>query len=443
MQLNISKASDDDYEQSFAIALQELRQVRPQIIRGAEYCEQQYLERSNKSAVVENCKTYAVGALNNVVEHISNVAKRFEILTKTQLLQLERTAVDLASVTERVQGSQEYLHAGALKQLQGTYVTSQSLDYYVRGKPPDDDGMPRNVFERIGRAGSRLAREDFNLQYLSQSHELCAFIQPGPPPEILADQLVDLDTFLDTGRSFIMEADIQDISQLRESGQFPPGTFSHARLPQGGPPSVSSVMTVDKAAYNYLPPSPPGPPPEDTTVPSFLQPTLGAYPYYPGVYSPIKGSLDWAMTPLSEGDEVTAGGGVEEEVKEESKTEEDAEDKEGDAADDESEKKPPPSPSLARLTRSQSLIDHAKKMDQENVIWDSPGGSPSAKGKRANWANLNTCSLAMQEPEEPERPTDSAPQDGEEGDQSGPPLARQAAEEFLPEHEAQKIHEHG
>ncbi|GFY92479.1 ABI-1-like 1 [Actinidia rufa] len=58
----------------FVKALQELKNLRPQLYSAAEYCENSYLHSEQKQMVLDNLKDYAVRALVNAVDHLGTVA---------------------------------------------------------------------------------------------------------------------------------------------------------------------------------------------------------------------------------------------------------------------------------------------------------------------------------------------------------------------------------
>ncbi|KAI8545030.1 hypothetical protein RHMOL_Rhmol07G0011700 [Rhododendron molle] len=71
---------------SFVTALQELKNLRPQLYSAAEYCEKSYLHSEQKQMVLDNLKDYAVRALVNAVDHLGTVAYKLTDLLEQQTL---------------------------------------------------------------------------------------------------------------------------------------------------------------------------------------------------------------------------------------------------------------------------------------------------------------------------------------------------------------------
>ncbi|THU59506.1 hypothetical protein C4D60_Mb07t02830 [Musa balbisiana] len=79
----------------FVQALQELKNLRPQLYSAAEYCEKSYLRSEQKQMVVDNLKEYGVRALVNVVDHLGTVAYKLTDLSEQQ-------SSDMATVEQKI-----------------------------------------------------------------------------------------------------------------------------------------------------------------------------------------------------------------------------------------------------------------------------------------------------------------------------------------------------
>ncbi|GJU17491.1 ABI-1-like protein 1 [Tanacetum coccineum] len=75
----------------FVKALQELKNLRPQLYSAAEYCEKSYLHSEQKQTVLDNLKDYAVRALVNAVDHLGTVAYKLTDLLDQQALEISST----------------------------------------------------------------------------------------------------------------------------------------------------------------------------------------------------------------------------------------------------------------------------------------------------------------------------------------------------------------
>ncbi|CAH8391936.1 unnamed protein product [Eruca vesicaria subsp. sativa] len=69
---------------SFVKALQELKNLRPQLYSAADYCEKSYLHSEQKQLVLDNLKDYTVKALVNAVDHLGTVASKLTDLFDQQ-----------------------------------------------------------------------------------------------------------------------------------------------------------------------------------------------------------------------------------------------------------------------------------------------------------------------------------------------------------------------
>ncbi|XP_002982709.2 probable protein ABIL4 [Selaginella moellendorffii] len=100
----------------FVMALQELKNLRPQLHSAAEYCESSYLYSEQKQAVLENLKDYSVKALVNAVDHLGTVACKLNDLLDQQNSEIVSADLRISSLAQRYRTCQEYTDREALKQ---------------------------------------------------------------------------------------------------------------------------------------------------------------------------------------------------------------------------------------------------------------------------------------------------------------------------------------
>ncbi|KAF3456538.1 hypothetical protein FNV43_RR01191 [Rhamnella rubrinervis] len=84
---------------SFVKALQELKNLRPQLYSAAEYCEKSYLRSEQKQMVLDNLKDYAVRALVNAVDHLGTVAYKLTDLLDQQTLDVSTMELKVTSTS--------------------------------------------------------------------------------------------------------------------------------------------------------------------------------------------------------------------------------------------------------------------------------------------------------------------------------------------------------
>eukprot|EP00250_Pteridium_aquilinum_P002594 c12816_g1_i1 orf=128-1060(-) len=92
----------------FFMALQELKNLRPQLYSAAEYCESSYLFNDQKQVVLENLKDYTVKALVNAVDHLGTVAYKLDEVLSQQISEISCAELRVAGLAQRVRTCQEH-----------------------------------------------------------------------------------------------------------------------------------------------------------------------------------------------------------------------------------------------------------------------------------------------------------------------------------------------
>ncbi|XP_047307184.1 protein ABIL1-like [Impatiens glandulifera] len=103
---------------TFAKALQELKNLRPQLYSAAEYCEKSYLCTEQKQMVVDNLKDYAVKALVNAVDHLGTVAFKLNDLLEQQTIDVSSMGLNLSCLDQKLMTCQTYTGKEGSKQQQ-------------------------------------------------------------------------------------------------------------------------------------------------------------------------------------------------------------------------------------------------------------------------------------------------------------------------------------
>jgi glycerate-2-kinase len=85
---------------SFVKALQELKNLRPQLYSASEYCEKSYLHSEQKQMVLENLKDYAVRAVVNAVDHLGTVAYKLTDLFEQQASEVSTVELKVARLNQ-------------------------------------------------------------------------------------------------------------------------------------------------------------------------------------------------------------------------------------------------------------------------------------------------------------------------------------------------------
>ncbi|KAI8545029.1 hypothetical protein RHMOL_Rhmol07G0011700 [Rhododendron molle] len=103
---------------SFVTALQELKNLRPQLYSAAEYCEKSYLHSEQKQMVLDNLKDYAVRALVNAVDHLGTVAYKLTDLLEQQTLDVSTMELKVSCLKQQLLTCQTYTDREGLRQQQ-------------------------------------------------------------------------------------------------------------------------------------------------------------------------------------------------------------------------------------------------------------------------------------------------------------------------------------
>ncbi|XP_056174581.1 protein ABIL1 [Syzygium oleosum] len=116
---------------SFVKALQELKNLRPQLYSAAEYCEKSYLNSEQKQMVLDNLKDYAVRALVNAVDHLGTVAYKLTDLIEQQSLDITVMELKVTSFDQQLLTCQTYTDKEGLRQQQLLAIIPRHHKHYM------------------------------------------------------------------------------------------------------------------------------------------------------------------------------------------------------------------------------------------------------------------------------------------------------------------------
>ncbi|KAL3694080.1 hypothetical protein R1sor_007731 [Riccia sorocarpa] len=116
---------------NFLMALQELKNLRPQLYSAAEYCESSYLYSDQKQMVLDNLKDYSVKALVNAVDHLGTVAFKLNDLLTQQFEEVSSIEIRTASLAQRLRSCHEHSDREGLKQQSLAKSTQANHKHYV------------------------------------------------------------------------------------------------------------------------------------------------------------------------------------------------------------------------------------------------------------------------------------------------------------------------
>ncbi|GMI73625.1 ABI-1-like 1 [Hibiscus trionum] len=103
---------------SFVKALQELKNLRPQLYSAAKYSEKSFHHSELKQIVLENLKDYAAKALVNTVDHLGTVANKLTDLLEQQSLEVSSMELKASCLNQQLFICQTYSDKEGLRQHQ-------------------------------------------------------------------------------------------------------------------------------------------------------------------------------------------------------------------------------------------------------------------------------------------------------------------------------------
>ncbi|KAB2597796.1 protein ABIL1-like [Pyrus ussuriensis x Pyrus communis] len=116
---------------SFVKALQELKNLRPQLYSAAEYCEKSYLHSEQKQMVLDNLKDYAVRALVNAVDHLGTVAYKLTDLLDQQTSDVSTMDLKVTCLNQKLLTCQTYMDKEGSRQHQLLAFIPRHHKHYI------------------------------------------------------------------------------------------------------------------------------------------------------------------------------------------------------------------------------------------------------------------------------------------------------------------------
>ncbi|GMI99004.1 ABI-1-like 1 [Hibiscus trionum] len=156
-----------EHSKSFVKALQELKNLRPQLYSAAEYCEKSYLHSEQKQMVLDNLKEYAVQALVNAVDHLGTVAYKLSDLLEQQTSEVSTMELKASCLNQQLLTCHTYTSKQCLKQHQLLAFIPRHHKHYI---------IPNSVNKKVH--FSPHVRADYRQNYFHASP-----LQPSDSPE--------------------------------------------------------------------------------------------------------------------------------------------------------------------------------------------------------------------------------------------------------------------
>ncbi|XP_058224555.1 protein ABIL1-like isoform X1 [Rhododendron vialii] len=137
-QLQMDKGASTTFDElsmerskNFVKALQELKNLRPQLYSAAEYCEKSYLHSDQKQMVLDNLKDYAVRTLVNAVDHLGTVAYKLTDLLDQQSIDVSTMELKVLCLNQQLLTCQTYTDKEGLRQQQLLALIPRHHKHYI------------------------------------------------------------------------------------------------------------------------------------------------------------------------------------------------------------------------------------------------------------------------------------------------------------------------
>ncbi|KAK9757878.1 hypothetical protein RND81_01G192500 [Saponaria officinalis] len=122
--------------QNFVKALQELKNLRPQLYSAAGYCEKSYLHTVHKQMLLDNFKEYAVRVVVNTVDHLGTVAYKLTDLVEQQTSEISSLEVKVTCLNQKLLTCQMYADKEGLRQQQLLAIIPRHHKRYILSNSP-------------------------------------------------------------------------------------------------------------------------------------------------------------------------------------------------------------------------------------------------------------------------------------------------------------------
>ncbi|CAJ1961216.1 unnamed protein product [Sphenostylis stenocarpa] len=143
-----------EHSKSFIFALQELKNLRPQLYSAAEYCEKSYLHSDKKQVVLDNLKDYAVRALINAVDHLGTVAYKLTNLLEQQTFDVSTMDLKVSTLNQKLLTCHVYTDKEGLRQQQLLAFVPRHHKHYI---------LPNSFNKKVHFSSHRLTNARQNL----------------------------------------------------------------------------------------------------------------------------------------------------------------------------------------------------------------------------------------------------------------------------------------
>ncbi|TKY60883.1 ABIL5 protein [Spatholobus suberectus] len=146
MELSFKSSADAEVEECmrFDKSLQELRELRSQLHKAAEYCETTFSKSEEKSDAVENAKEYICRTMVTVVDHLGNVSANLEgLISHTNAF--SEAELRIQCLQQRLLSCEQYARKLALAKMQWDENSPRFHSRYLSTTPPLERSSSKKV----------------------------------------------------------------------------------------------------------------------------------------------------------------------------------------------------------------------------------------------------------------------------------------------------------
>ncbi|KAL9330164.1 hypothetical protein ACSQ67_005167 [Phaseolus vulgaris] len=136
-ELNVKSIDEAEVEETirFDKSLQELRELRSQLYKAAEYCETTFSKSEENNDVVDDTKEYICRSMVTVIDHLGNVSSNLNgLISHTNAF--SEAGLRIQCLQQRLLLCQQYAHKLALSKMQWNENSLRFHSRYLSPSPP-------------------------------------------------------------------------------------------------------------------------------------------------------------------------------------------------------------------------------------------------------------------------------------------------------------------
>ncbi|KAK7398954.1 hypothetical protein VNO78_10128 [Psophocarpus tetragonolobus] len=150
----------------FDKSLRELREIRSQLHKAAEYCETTFSKSKEKSDVLKNTKEYISRTMVTVVDHLGNVSANLDALI-SHANAFSQADLRIQCLQQRLERCEEYARKLALAQVQWNDKSLRFHSRYLSATVAVAPPLERSSSKKVVRDGESKIQD----KHVSETHE--------------------------------------------------------------------------------------------------------------------------------------------------------------------------------------------------------------------------------------------------------------------------------